>query len=51
MCKEKELSFSIFLLYSLADRWKKTKSGCSLTGDSKGRNRCTVLRAESDIVR
>lgn len=24
MCKEKELSFSIFILYSLADKWKKT---------------------------
>lgn len=24
MCKEKELNFSIFLLYSLADSWKKT---------------------------
>lgn len=24
MCKEKELSFSIFVLYSLADKWKKT---------------------------
>lgn len=24
MCKERELNFSIFLLYSLADRWKKT---------------------------
>ena len=24
MCKEKELDFSIFMLYSLADKWKKT---------------------------
>ena len=24
MCKEKELSFSIFVLYSLAEKWKKT---------------------------
>lgn len=24
MCKEKELSFSIFVLYSLADKWNKT---------------------------
>lgn len=24
MCKERELNFSIFLLYSLADSWKKT---------------------------
>lgn len=24
MCKEKELNFSIFLLYSLADKWNKT---------------------------
>ena len=24
MCKEKELTFSIFMLYSLADKWKKT---------------------------
>lgn len=24
MCKEKELSFSIFILYSLAEKWKKT---------------------------
>ena len=24
MCKEKELSFSIFILYSLADKWIKT---------------------------
>ena len=24
MCKEKELGFSIFVLYSLADKWKKT---------------------------
>ena len=24
MCKEKELNFSIFMLYSLADKWKKT---------------------------
>lgn len=24
MCKEKELSFSIYLLYSLADKWKKS---------------------------
>lgn len=24
MCKEKELSFSIFILYSLADKWEKT---------------------------
>ncbi|MEE1032921.1 MAG: DUF3791 domain-containing protein [Ruminococcus sp.] len=24
MCKEKELSFSIFILYSLADKWNKT---------------------------
>ena len=26
MCKEKELSFSIFILYSLAEAWKKTPS-------------------------
>ena len=24
MCKEKELCFSIFILYSLADKWNKT---------------------------
>lgn len=24
MCKEKELGFSIFVLYSLADEWNKT---------------------------
>ena len=24
MCKERELNFSIFLLYNLADKWKKT---------------------------
>ena len=24
MCKENELSFSIFILYSLADKWNKT---------------------------
>lgn len=24
MCKEKELAFSIFILYSLAEKWKKT---------------------------
>jgi len=24
MCKERELNFSIFLLYNLADEWKKT---------------------------
>ena len=24
MCKEKELEFSIFVLYSLADKWEKT---------------------------
>lgn len=24
MCKEKELSFSIFMLHGLADAWKKT---------------------------
>ena len=24
MCKERELNFSIFLLYSLANQWKKT---------------------------
>lgn len=26
MCKENELSFSIFILYSLADKWKKTSA-------------------------
>lgn len=26
MCREKELSFSIFMLYSLAEAWKKTPS-------------------------
>lgn len=26
MCKEKELDFSIFMLYSLARKWKKTPS-------------------------
>lgn len=26
MCKEKELDFSIFMLYSLANKWKKTPS-------------------------
>lgn len=26
MCREKELSFSIFILYSLAEKWKKTPS-------------------------
>jgi len=26
MCKEKELNFSIFILYSLAEKWKKTPS-------------------------
>lgn len=26
MCKEKELGFSIFILYSLAEKWKKTPS-------------------------
>ena len=24
MCKEKELDFSIFIIYSLADKWNKT---------------------------
>ncbi len=24
MCKENELNFSIFMLYSLADKWKST---------------------------
>lgn len=24
MCRERELSFSIFMLYSLADKWKMT---------------------------
>jgi len=24
MCKERELIFSIFILYSLADKWKKS---------------------------
>ena len=24
MCTERELSFSIYMLYSLADRWKKS---------------------------
>lgn len=24
MCKEKELNFSIFMLYALAEKWKKT---------------------------
>ena len=24
MCKERELDFSIFMLYSLADKWKMT---------------------------
>lgn len=24
MCKERELDFSIFILYSLADKWKMT---------------------------
>lgn len=24
MCKERELSFSIFILYSLAEKWHKT---------------------------
>ena len=24
MCKEKELNFSIFVLYGLAEKWKKT---------------------------
>lgn len=26
MCREKELSFSIFMLYNLAEKWKKTPS-------------------------
>ena len=26
MCKERELTFSIYLLYSLAESWKKTPS-------------------------
>ena len=26
MCKEKELNFSIFILYILAEKWKKTPS-------------------------
>lgn len=26
MCKKNELSFSIFILYSLAEKWKKTPS-------------------------
>ena len=26
MCQEKELGFSIFILYSLAEKWKKTPS-------------------------
>lgn len=26
MCKERELNFSIFILYSLAEKWKKTPS-------------------------
>ncbi len=24
MCRERELSFSIYMLYSLADKWKKS---------------------------
>lgn len=26
MCREKELNFSIFILYSLAEKWKMTPS-------------------------
>jgi len=26
MCKERELNFSIFILYSLAEKWEKTPS-------------------------
>ena len=26
MCNEKELSFSIFILYNLAEKWKKTSA-------------------------
>lgn len=26
MCREKELDFSIFMIYSLAEKWKKTPS-------------------------
>lgn len=36
MCKEKELSFSIFILYSLAEKWKKTPSAVYKVLNSTG---------------
>jgi len=36
MCKEKELDFSVFLLYSLANEWKKTPAVVYQILDSTG---------------
>ena len=36
MCKEKELNFSVFLLYSLANEWKKTPADVYQILDSTG---------------
>lgn len=36
MCKEKELDFSVFLLYSLANKWKKTPADVYQILDSTG---------------
>ena len=36
MCKEKELSFSIFVLYSLAEKWKKTPAAVYKVLNSTG---------------
>ena len=36
MCKEKELDFSVFLLYSLASKWKKTPADVYQILDSTG---------------
>jgi hypothetical protein len=36
MCKEKELSFSIFILYSLAEEWGKTPAAVYKILDSTG---------------
>ena len=32
MCEKKELSFSIFILYSLADKWKMSPAKVNSTG-------------------
>lgn len=36
MCKERELSFFVFMLYSLADKWKKTPPAVYEILDSTG---------------